>query len=63
MADQKQIAAAAAAIANARSARRGAPVVSNVLELLQKLPGGKIYDELMEDAAAALEAAEQVRTA
>lgn len=63
MADQKQVAAAAAAIANARAARRGAPAVSNILELLKTLQGGKLYDEVMEDAAAALDAAEQMRTA
>jgi len=52
---------AAAAIANARGGRRGAPPVSNVLELLQSLKstprvGNALYDEVMEDARAALEA-------
>lgn len=58
MATEKHIEAAAAAIANARAARRGAPAVSNVLVLLKTINGGKLYDEVMEDARAALDAAE-----
>lgn len=53
--------AAAAAIANARAMRRGSPPISNVLELLKKLQGGKLYDEVMEDAEEALKASEVVR--
>lgn len=61
MATREQIEAAAAAIANARSARHGAPQVANVLELLRRLPGGKLYNELLDDARAALEAAESTK--
>ena len=42
---------------------RGAPAVSNILQLLQRIQDGKLFDEVMEDARAALEAAERVRTA
>lgn len=45
---------AAAAIANARGGRRGAPPVSNVLELLKHIAGGKLLREVQEDAQAAL---------
>lgn len=45
---------AAAAIANARSGRRGAPAIANVLDILP----GKFFDEVVEDARAALDAAE-----
>jgi hypothetical protein len=48
----EQIRAAAAAIANARGARRGVPHVINILELLPP----KLLDEVMEDAKVALEA-------
>lgn len=58
-----QIEAAAAAIANARAGRRGAPAISNILEVLKKLGDGKLYREVMEDARAALEAAERVNAA
>ena len=61
MALQAEIEAAAAAIANARGGRRGAPAVSNILEILKRIQGGKLHDEVMEDAKAALEAAESVR--
>lgn len=61
MIPQKEIEAAAAAIANARGGRRGAPAVSNILEMLKKISGGKLYREVMEDAEAALEAATLVR--
>ena len=54
MATAKQIAAAAAAIANARGMRNGVPLISNVLEALPVM----LVVELMEDAKAALEAAE-----
>jgi len=54
-----QVKAAAAAIANVRAGRKGAPPISNVLELLQSSPKLQhLYDEVMEDARAALEAAE-----
>lgn len=50
------IEAAAAAIANARSGRRGAPAISNILETLERiLP--KLHAEVLEDAEAALTAA------
>lgn len=49
----EMIEAAAAAIANARGGRRGAPPISNVLQILP----GKLRDEVMEDAEAALRAA------
>lgn len=61
MTEQAEIEAAAAAIANARGARRGAPAVSNILEVLKKIAGGKLYDEVMEDARLALEAAAERR--
>jgi hypothetical protein len=60
MASEKEVEAAAAAIANARGGRRGAPAVSNVLDVL-KYSGSKLYDEVTEDARAALDAAEAVR--
>ncbi|MGX9980317.1 hypothetical protein [Methylobacterium fujisawaense] len=44
---------AAAAIANARAARRGAPAVANVLDILPQ----NLLDEVVEDATAALDAA------
>lgn len=56
----RTIEAAATAIANARGMRRGAPPVSNILDVLKGLPkiGNRtIYDDLIEDATAALEAA------
>jgi hypothetical protein len=54
--DRATIRAAAAAIANVRGGRRGAPALSNILEVLEKsLP--KLFREVMEDAEAALEAA------
>ena len=46
----------AAAIANARGGRRGAPPVANVLDILKGIKGGKLYDEVMEDARAMVEA-------
>jgi hypothetical protein len=59
------IEAAAAAIANARGARRGAPAVSNILTMLKTVgqgrPGGTLYDDVMEEARVALEAAERFR--
>jgi len=45
----------AAAIANRRAGRRGAPAVSNVLDVLKMIKGGKLYDEVMDDARAAIE--------
>ena len=55
----KQIRAAASAIANARGSRRGVPTITNILEMLPK----KLFDEVMEDAQAALEAAAATREA
>lgn len=61
MITEQMVEAAAAAIANARAARRGAPAVSNILDVLRGLAGGKLYREVMEDARAALEAADKCR--
>lgn len=61
MPTERQVEAAAAAIANARGGRRGAPAVNNILELLQRISDGKLYREVMEDARAALKAAEVAR--
>lgn len=61
MAMTQEIEAAAAAIANARAGRRGAPAVTNVLTILKGINGGRLYDEVIEDARAALEAAEVER--
>ena len=47
---------AAAAIANARAARRGAPSIANILEILP----AKLFREVVEDAQAALDAASAV---
>lgn len=44
---------AAAAIANARAGRRGAPAIANVLDILPP----KLFAEVVEDAMAALDAA------
>jgi len=44
---------AAAAIANARAARRGGPAITNVLDILPP----KLFAEVVEDAMAALDAA------
>jgi hypothetical protein len=55
---QAAVRAAAAAIANARGNRRGVPTVTNILEVLRDNPRTrKLYDEVMEDARAALAAA------
>lgn len=48
----EQIDAAAAAIANARGNRRGAPAISNILTILPL----ELVKEVREDAKAALEA-------
>lgn len=61
MATPQEIEAAAAGIANARGARRGVPEISNILDLLEKMPGRKLYDEVMDDADAALKAVEKLR--
>lgn len=53
-----RLAAAAAAIANARATRRGAPPISNILELLAST-APTILEEVLEDAELALNAAEQ----
>jgi len=50
---REMIEAAAAAIANARGGRRGAPEIVNVLDILPE----KLLAEVMEDAEAALKAA------
>jgi hypothetical protein len=50
MTRQEEILIAAAAIANARGNRRGAPTISNILDVLPQ----KLRDEVMEDAAAVL---------
>lgn len=60
MASQQQIEAAAAAIANARAARRGSPAIANVLDVLKSFKTGELYEEVMEDPRVALEAAEGV---
>jgi hypothetical protein len=46
----------ASAIANARAARRGAPAVKNVLDVLKHISGGKLYDNVMDDARAVMAA-------
>lgn len=50
------VAAAATAIANARSARRGAPAITNVLDLLPEA----IFDDLIDDARAVVAALESL---
>ena len=50
---REMIEAAAAAIANARGGRRGAPPISNILAILPE----KLLAEVREDAEAALKAA------
>jgi hypothetical protein len=47
---------AAAAIANERGGRRGAPPIENILEILP----AHLKDEVLQDARAALEAADQL---
>ncbi len=60
--DERRVKAAAAAIANLRAGRQGVPPISNVLELLQASPKlQRLYDEVMEDARVALEAAARIR--
>lgn len=56
---REMIEAAAAAIANARASRRGAPEIRNVLTILPE----KLLAEVLEDAEAALEAALATRGA
>jgi hypothetical protein len=46
----------AAAIADVRGMRRGAPKIENVLEVLRLLPGQKLYREVLDDADAVLAA-------
>jgi hypothetical protein len=49
--------AMAAAIANARAGRRGAPPIANILELLGSKPAtAKLRDEVLDDADVALKA-------
>ena len=50
--------AAATALANARAGRRGVPAVSNILDVLPQ----DLFGELVEDARAALQAAEAAGT-
>lgn len=50
---REMIEAAAAAIANARGGRRGAPAFRNILAVLPE----KLRDEVLEDAEVALKAA------
>ena len=59
---REMIEAAAAAIANARGGRRGAPPIRNVLETLEQL-SPKLHAEVLEDAEAALKAASAVGSA
>lgn len=59
MISRAKIEAAASAIANSRGARMGAPAVTNVLEILKRA-APRIHAEVLEDATAALEAAEKV---
>jgi hypothetical protein len=64
MASEAEIKAGAAAIANARGGRRGAPAVENILDVLRGSARlAHLYDEVMEDSEAALKAAERVRPA
>lgn len=51
---EQDVTLAAAAIANARGNRRGAPDISNVLELI----GPRLREEVMDDARAVLNAVE-----
>jgi hypothetical protein len=53
--------AAAAAIANARAGRRGAPRITNVLDILKSLKDVTVYQEVLADAEAALRAASAVK--
>ncbi len=50
---EQKVKLAASAIANARAGRRGAPEIENVLSILPE----KLLNEVMEDARAALNAA------
>ncbi len=56
--DPERVRRAAAALANARLARVGVPPISNVLEFLQSVSGGQPFHQVMEDAEAALTAAD-----
>lgn len=60
-ADEALVELIAAAIANRRAGRRGAPAVSNVLTLIKSISGGKPYDEVMDDAQAVIAAISKVR--
>ncbi len=54
--------AGASAIANARASRRGMPPISNILVFLRTRPTlSHFYDEALEDARAAIAAADAVR--
>jgi hypothetical protein len=59
MTREEKIHIAAGAIANARGGRNGVPPVSNILELLRTVAGGKLLQEVREDAEAALDALEK----
>ena len=57
-----QIEAVAAILANNRGARRGAPAISNIMEMLRSSPRlQKLADEVLEDARAAILAYEQTK--
>jgi hypothetical protein len=58
MARETLIKVIAAALANARGARHGMPPVTNVLDALKSVGGGKLIAEVTEDADAALSAIE-----
>jgi hypothetical protein len=60
MPSPKEIEAAAAAISNARAVRKGGPAVINILDILKQVESPELA-EVMDDASAALEAAEAVR--
>ncbi len=56
------IEAAATAIANARASRRGLPPISKVLVFLRTRPNlSHLYDEALDDARAAIAAADAIR--
>lgn len=59
MTREEKIRVAAAAIANERGGRRGAPPITNILELLERMDRTKrsnLLQEVLEDAEAALDA-------
>ncbi len=62
MVTEKEVDAAATAIANRRGLYHGVPQIANVLEMLARANRGRLVTELLSDARAALEAAERIRT-